>query len=107
MRHYTRQARRLVRTESAFVSGEVTAQAYEEAEITKYRYVATLDLRTSEICRELDGQEFAIKDRKVGVNYPPMHPWCRLTTIAAPTAEELANMKRRAVGPEMHIIRLM
>jgi len=93
------EARRLIRTESAFVSGEVTARAYKEAEIEKYRYVAILDLKTSEICRELDGQEFALKDKKVGTNYPPMHPWCRSTTIAAPTAEELAKMKRRARDP--------
>lgn len=94
------QARRLIRTESCFVSGEMVAQSYKEAGIEKYRYVATLDLRTSKICRELDGQEFLVKDRKAGVNYPPMHPWCRSTTISAPTAEELADMKRRAWDPE-------
>ena len=93
------EARRLIRTESAFVSGEVTARAYKEAEIEKYRYVAILDLKTSEICRELDGQEFELKNKKVGTNYPPMHPWCRSTTIAAPTAEELTKMKRRARDP--------
>ena len=94
------QARRLVRTESCFIAGEVTAQAYKEAGIEKYRYVATLDLRTSAICRELDGREFLVKDRKPGTNCPPMHPWCRSTTIAAPTAEELAGMKRRARDPK-------
>lgn len=92
-------ARRLVRTESNFVSSEATALAYKEAEVEKYRYVATLDLRTSKVCRALDGQEFLVSERKVGTNCPPMHPWCRSTTIAAPTAEELASMQRRGRDP--------
>ena len=54
------KARRLIRTESCFLSGELTAQAYEECDIQKYRYVATLDLRTSKICRELDGKTFLV-----------------------------------------------
>lgn len=90
------QARRLVRTESCFLSGELTARSYEECGIEKYRYLATLDLRTSKICRELDGKIFSMKDRKAGKNYPPMHPWCRSTTISVIDEDELRNMKRRA-----------
>jgi len=74
-------ARRLVRTEAAFVSGEAQAKAYEECGADKYEFVATLDLRTSEVCQKLDGQIFELKDKQVGVNYPPMHPYCRSTTI--------------------------
>lgn len=94
------QARRLVRTESCFLSGELTARSYEECGIEKYRYLATLDLRTSKICRELDGKIFSMKDRKAGKNYPPMHPWCRSTTISVIDEDELKNMKRRAYNPE-------
>lgn len=94
------QARRLVRTESCFLSGELTARSYEECGIEKYRYLATLDLRTSKICRELDGKIFSLKDRKPGKNYPPMHPWCRSTTISAIDEEILRNMKRNAYNPE-------
>ena len=94
------QARRLVRTESCFLSGELTARSYEECGIEKYRYLATLDLRTSKICRELDGKMFSMKDRKVGKNYPPMHPWCRSTTISVIDEDELRNMKRRAYNPK-------
>lgn len=94
------QARRLVRTESCFLSGELTARSYEECGIEKYRYLATLDLRTSEICRGLDGKIFFLKDRRAGKNYPPMHPWCRSTTISVIDEDELKNMKRRAYNPE-------
>ena len=94
------QARRLVRTESCFLSGELTARSYEECGIEKYRYLATLDLRTSKICRELDGKIFSLKDRKPGKNYPPMHPWCRSTTISVIDEETLRNMKRSAYNPK-------
>lgn len=94
------QARRLVRTEGCFLSGELTARSYEECGIEKYRYLATLDLRTSKICRELDGKIFSMKDRKAGKNYPPMHPWCRSTTISVIDEDELRNMKRRAYNPK-------
>ena len=59
------QARRLVRTESCFVAGELTARAYEECSVEKYRYLATLDLRTSEICRSLDGKVFLLSERTI------------------------------------------
>lgn len=94
------QARRLVRTESCFLSGELTARSYEECGIEKYRYLATLDLRTSEICRSLDGKIFFLKDRKVGKNYPPMHPWCRSTTVSVINEDILKNMKRSAYNPK-------
>jgi uncharacterized protein with gpF-like domain len=39
------------------------AKAYEEAGIEKYRFVAVLDVRTSEVCREKDGKEYYLKDK--------------------------------------------
>lgn len=94
------QARRLVRTESCFLSGELTARSYKECGIEKYRYLATLDLRTSEICRELDGKVFPLKERQAGKNYPPMHPWCRSMTISVIDEDVLRTMKRNAYNPE-------
>ncbi|KYG90771.1 hypothetical protein A0U40_18005 [[Bacillus] sp. KCTC 13219] len=40
-----------------------------------------MDLRTSDICASLDGKKFDLKKAQAGVNYPPMHPNCRSTTI--------------------------
>lgn len=93
------KARRLVRTESCFVSGELTAVAYEECGIDRYRYLATLDLKTSKICQELDGQVFQVSERMRGKNYPPMHPWCRSTTISIVDGEILSRLQRRARDP--------
>ncbi len=95
-----KQARRVVRTESCFLAGELTAQSYIDCGIKSYRYVAVLDLRTSKICRELDGKVFQVKERKAGVNYPPMHPYCRSTTISVIDKEILKDMKRSAYNPE-------
>lgn len=93
-------ARRLIRTESCFFASELTAQAYKECGIKKYRYMAILDLRTSKICRELDGEVFLVSERQAGKNYPPMHPWCRSTTISDIDDETLSRMTRAAYNPE-------
>lgn len=76
-------ARRLVRTETAYIYEQAMLDVYTECGITEYEYLATLDKKTSEICQELDGKRFKIADALPGTNYPPMHPNCRSTTVAA------------------------
>lgn len=93
------KARRLIRTESAFVAEEMEAKSYEECGAEKYRFLAVLDLKTSEICRAKDNQVFELSKRKTGVNYPPMHPWCRSTTCIYIDDETLEHMTRIARDP--------
>lgn len=93
-------ARRLVRTESCYLSNQMEMESYKESGIEKYRFVATLDLRTSKICASLDGQLFLVSEQLPGKNCPPMHPWCRSTTIAYISDEDFARMQRRARDPE-------
>ncbi len=76
-----KNAIRLIRTETNFIANAGTASAYGEYGVNKYQFLATLDLKTSDICRSLDGQVFDLTERKVGINYPPMHPHCRSTTV--------------------------
>lgn len=92
-------ARRLIRTESCYLSNQLEMQSYKECGIEKYRYLATLDLRTSEICRRLDGKVFLVPEAQPGKNCPPMHPWCRSTTVAVVSEEAFQRMKRRAWDP--------
>lgn len=92
-------ARRLIRTESCYLAEQMEMKSYEECEIEYYRYLATLDLRTSEVCRGLDGKRFKVSEQQPGLNCPPMHPWCRSTTIADISDIELAQMERRARDP--------
>lgn len=92
-------ARRLVRTESSYIHNEAHFQAYKDYGIEEYRFVATLDLRTSQICRERDGSVYRVNDKKIGVNAPPMHPWCRSTTIMNLDDETMHNLERFARDP--------
>lgn len=76
-------ANRLIRTEVTNTYNQAARQGYEDSGIVKqYEYLATLDNRTSEICTELDGKVFNVKDAVTGLNYPPMHVNCRSTTVA-------------------------
>ena len=93
------RARTLVRTETNYVCNAADAQAYEEAQIARYRYCATLDVRTSRVCRKLDGTVHRIKDAVPGKNYPPMHPNCRSVTRPDISEEELADMERWSRDP--------
>ena len=69
----------LVRTSINQVANSASQQVYEaNQDITKkYRYVATLDTRTSSICRALDGKEFEYGKGPT----PPQHFNCRSTTV--------------------------
>lgn len=95
----SQNARRLVRTETSYFHAEMEAKAYEEADVEYYRFLATLDLRTSSICREHDGKIYKVSERITGKNYPPLHPWCRSDTIASDDPEWLASRVRSARDP--------
>ena len=94
------KARRLVRTESAFFHNQMELLSYEDAEITKYKFVAVLDRRTSHICQEHDNKVYDTDKAVPGVNYPPLHPWCRSTTVAHDDEIDYSKLKRRARNPK-------
>lgn len=94
------ESKRLIRTETAHINNEMEALSYEEADIEKYRFVAVLDTRTSHVCREHDYKVYKVSERQVGVNYPPLHPFCRSTTIAVFDDEDLTELSRRARDPK-------
>lgn len=74
-------AGRLVMTEEAYFASEAQNDCFKELDVEQYEIVATLDSRTSEICRMMDGKVFKMSEWKVGVTAPPFHPWCRTTTV--------------------------
>ncbi len=84
------EARRLIRTENTYVTGQAELEAYKASGVTKYEYASLIDDRTSLICERLDGKVYEVAKAKPGVNYPPMHPFCRSSTMAVlPSEEEL------------------
>lgn len=73
----------LVNTESSYITSKATFDSYSKSGVVKqYEILATLDLRTSKICREMDGKVFKVSEKEIGVNAPPFHPRCRTTTVA-------------------------
>lgn len=78
-----RQAEAVVRTAVQHVAqtGRMTTWERNQDIVRKYRWVATLDSRTTIQCGSLDGREF-----KMGQGpRPPIHVNCRSTTVAVPT----------------------
>ncbi|MGI6724816.1 MAG: minor capsid protein [Christensenellales bacterium] len=104
-------ANRLLRTETNYISNQATAEAYADAGIERYRYMAVLDGRTSRMCQEKDGQEYLLSEKEVGVNYPPLHPWCRSSVepvIDGISRERMQRWARDPVtGEEMKVPRTM
>ena len=94
-----RNAERLVRTETNYMANAAEMRSYIEASIDKYEFMSTLDKRTSEVCQDLDGQVFLVKDAMPGKNMPPMHPHCRSTTVARFDDDALEGMQRRSKDP--------
>lgn len=83
------EAYRLLHTESSFIIEQGSLAAYKEDGVEKYQILATLDMKTSDICREQDGKVYDVDKATVRVNYPPFHPFCRTTTV--PYYEDVEN----------------
>lgn len=75
------QAGRLVMTENAYFGSAAQQQCYKDLDVERYQIVATLDSRTSDICRHFDGKVFDMKDYEPGVTAPPFHVYCRSCTV--------------------------
>jgi len=75
------QAGRLVMTEAAFFHSASTKDCYKDFGVEQYEVLATLDKKTSDVCRALDGKVFRMSEYEVGVTAPPFHTWCRTTTV--------------------------
>lgn len=93
-------ANRIVRTETTYMANAAEMESYQEADIDQYIYVATLDNRTSDVCRDHDSKVYNVKYAEPGKNSPPLHPYCRSTTRAYFGKDTLKNIQRRARDPK-------
>lgn len=71
-------AYRLIYTEGTYVMAESTMQPFTE-DFQKYRLSTANDGKVCAVCRGVAEKVFDIADRQPGVNFPPLHPWCRCT----------------------------
>lgn len=88
----------LAETMTADVGQRAQIQSFETLfgdALAGWRYVATLDGRTSEICRALDGMVFAADAPELP--RPPRHPRCR--SVLVPLTDLSARATRSSVRP--------
>lgn len=71
-----KNAFRLVYTEATYVMAESTMQPFVQ-DFEQYRTSPVLDAKTCSICRNMRNQVFNVSERQPGINFPPLHPWCR------------------------------
>ena len=75
-----KQTATVVRTSMQHVNNAARQVVWAENDdiIKGYRWVSTLDSRTSQTCQDLDGEVFDVGEGPL----PPAHPNCRSTTVA-------------------------
>jgi SPP1 gp7 family putative phage head morphogenesis protein len=93
------EAYRLLHTEGSFIMEQSSQAAYKEDGVEKYKWLATLDLKTCERCRERDGKTYDVDKAVVGVNMPPLHSFDRCTTVPHYDNENMVDRTRMARDP--------
>lgn len=80
-------------------SGRSDIDCYERDSVEKYQILSALDSKTCDICGELDGKIFPVKNAVIGVNFPPFHSGCRCTTVPYYDDSPENNLTRIARDP--------
>lgn len=81
-------AQRLVRTEQNRILNQASLDRMKDAGMKKYRFIAIIDDRTCGRCLRKNRKVFKITEKKVGQNFPPLHPYCRCTVAGVPVWED-------------------
>lgn len=74
-----RDAYRLVYTEGTYVMNQAQLQVAKDVGFEEYIYYTAGDERVCEECQALSHEVFLLTEAQSGVNFPPMHPYCRCT----------------------------
>lgn len=84
----------VVRTAATSTVGTSRQEGFRALGIAHWRFVATLDLRTSIICISQDGKIYSVGEGPM----PPLHPHCRSVPLPAESADEKPVGERAALG---------
>lgn len=96
-----RKANALARTAILQVSNQVKFDSFDsEDEVKGVIYVATLDHRTSDICKSLDGQFWPDKSK---ARVPPLHVNCRSSLAPVLKGESEADVKDQMRRPAVEV----
>ncbi len=74
-------AANLVQTESAFLASLGREESYKELDIEEFEISSTLDIKVCDVCRDMDGKHFPMSERKIGINAPHFHNFCRCVDV--------------------------
>lgn len=80
LQRWRSQTERLVNAEGAHAESLGAFDAYDDLGAGRYQFISMLEKNTCKRCESLHGQIFAVYAQIIGVNMPPMHPWCQCTT---------------------------
>lgn len=89
-------AERLIMTELSAINSQAQYEAYKEMGIEEYVIVSTLDLKTSDICQNMDKRIFKTSEWEIGTTAPPFHVRCRTGTAPHSERTYKENMERIA-----------
>ena len=88
---------RLVRTELNYVHNQAMLDSLKSANMGYFQFIATLDKRTSSVCREHDNHVYPIDEAEVGTNVPPLHPRCRSTIAGSIDSKKATSGSRTSL----------
>ncbi|MCI5735604.1 MAG: minor capsid protein, partial [Eubacterium sp.] len=71
----------LVITEQAYFHSLATYDSFKSMGIKQYEFLATLDKKTTQMCRSMDGKHFPMSEYMPGATAPPLHPRCSSVTV--------------------------
>lgn len=75
-----KDAYRLVYTTGTYMFNESQAREFEEAGFEEYDFVTAGDNKVCTECLDIESAgPYKFAERETGVNFPPIHPWCRCT----------------------------
>lgn len=86
------QSAAMVRTSTSHISHAARLATFEANSrvVKRYRWLSTLDDKTSEICQGLSGEVFEVGQGPV----PPAHPNCRSTIVAVLEGDFAAELRK-------------
>lgn len=92
------EAKRLLVTEAARLQGDVQMDCYDKAGFDQYIFIT--EANPCKHCQAVGEGPFYVKDRCVGINMYPMHPFCKCSTAAYSSRKDMEKVVAEAKAKE-------